>query len=84
MSGYRVREASSHVQDIDTMARVEEVVSELRRLRASISLADPLTPAARRRMSDLEMELDAHWVAVRRRRSIGYFGRGPVGVTKGP
>jgi hypothetical protein len=83
MSGYRVREESSRLQDIDTIARIDELVTELRQLRAGISLADPLTAAARRRMSDLGTELDELWSAVRRRRSNGYFGRDLVGVARG-
>jgi len=72
---------STRPEDTDTISRIDALVAELRRIRAAVSLAHPLTPADHRRLADLQTELDESWNVLRRRRSNRYFGHDPDGVT---
>ena len=82
--GYRVQEESSRLQDADTISQIDELVAEQHRVRAQVSLANPLTADDRRHLDDLQAKVDEHWSVLRRRRSRRYLGEDPDSVATEP
>jgi hypothetical protein len=78
-----VRRASTRSEDTATISRIDELVAEIRRVRAGISLGHRLSSADQHHLADLQTELDDHWNIMRRRRSDRYFRRDPKNITTG-
>ncbi|MGY6018954.1 DUF2630 family protein [Streptomyces spinosirectus] len=64
-------------QDQQILARITEMVENERKLRTSLSAGEIDSATERRRLGDLERELDQCWDLLRQRRAKTEYGENP-------
>ncbi len=70
--------------DEDMIGRIDELVQEEHRLHARSSQGEPLPDEDRRRLSEVEVQLDQCWDLLRQRRARRDAGQDPQDVAVRP